>query len=405
MKINQAVIFCGGFGKRLLPHTQKMPKPMLLVNNMPFVEQLIIDIKKKYNINNFLLLVGYKHKIIEEYFKKKNIKVLFSYDSAKTETGERLWNAKKKLENFFMLFYSDNLLSFNYKYSLNNFIEKKKTLNLVLKKKNKGNFKLVKKKLYYLENRNKKYPYVELGYMFVNKDKLLPILKKNKNLDFKKTISDVVSANMYTYSIHKDIYCSIGDLKRYNLANKFLKKKKLLFIDRDGFLTKKLPKARYVSSWNKIVFQKKIINLLQILSKKGFAFIIITNQAGVSRNIIKLKNLKIINKNIKLFLKKKFDINIIDIFYCPHGWESKCKCRKPKGGMFFKAAKKYNINLSNCLYVGDDPRDCIAAYNANCKSIFYGKKKELKNLDKQFMPIVATKNKVVLKNKILKYYK
>ena len=71
MKISQAVILCGGYGKRLLPLTRNTPKPMLLINNIPFLEYLINDIKKKYKINRFLLLVGHKNEIIRQYFRKK----------------------------------------------------------------------------------------------------------------------------------------------------------------------------------------------------------------------------------------------------------------------------------------------------------------------------------------------
>lgn len=405
MKVSQAVIFCGGYGKRLLPLTRNTPKPMLLINDIPFLEYLINDIKKKYKINRFLLLVGYRNEIIRQYFKKKKIKIDYVYDPPNIKTGERLWNSRKKLDKFFLLFYSDNLFSFNYKSALSNFLNKKKTINFILKRKKLGNFNIKKNELTYSLKRNTRNPYVELGNMIVERDKLFPILKKNYKSDFKKTIYEIVKNIEYSFNVHEDIYCSIGDLDRYHKANLYLQKKKILFIDRDGFLTKKLPKAHYVKSWNDIVFIKQTINLLKILSKKGFIFIIITNQAGVSRKIVKLSNLKIINKNIKSLLKKKFNILIKDIFYCIHGWNSKCNCRKPNPGMFYKASEKYNINLSNCLYIGDDPRDCMAAYNANCKSIFYGKKSKINYLDEKYRPIAISKNVKYLLNTIINFYK
>ena len=39
MKISQAVILCGGYGKRLLPLTRNIPKPMLLINPIPGQEE------------------------------------------------------------------------------------------------------------------------------------------------------------------------------------------------------------------------------------------------------------------------------------------------------------------------------------------------------------------------------
>jgi NDP-sugar pyrophosphorylase family protein len=44
--IDQAVIFCGGFGKRLLPITKKIPKPMVIVDGKPFLYHLISQSKQ-----------------------------------------------------------------------------------------------------------------------------------------------------------------------------------------------------------------------------------------------------------------------------------------------------------------------------------------------------------------------
>lgn len=43
--IKQAVIFCGGYGKRLFPVTKKIPKPMVNVHGKPFLYHLILQLK------------------------------------------------------------------------------------------------------------------------------------------------------------------------------------------------------------------------------------------------------------------------------------------------------------------------------------------------------------------------
>ena len=45
-EIKQAVIFCGGLGKRLGNITRDLPKPMMNVGGKPFLEHLIIQLKK-----------------------------------------------------------------------------------------------------------------------------------------------------------------------------------------------------------------------------------------------------------------------------------------------------------------------------------------------------------------------
>ena len=61
--IDQAVILCGGYGKRLLPITNKIPKPMVNINRKPFLQYLIEQCKAN-GINNILLLCGYKKNTI-----------------------------------------------------------------------------------------------------------------------------------------------------------------------------------------------------------------------------------------------------------------------------------------------------------------------------------------------------
>ena len=45
MKIKTAIILCAGFGKRLMPLTEKTPKPLLKINDTSLLENTINLIK------------------------------------------------------------------------------------------------------------------------------------------------------------------------------------------------------------------------------------------------------------------------------------------------------------------------------------------------------------------------
>lgn len=64
---NLFVIMAGGFGTRMLPHTQNTPKPMLLVHGKPMLEH-IIERAKSEGFKNFLISTHYLGGQIEEYF-------------------------------------------------------------------------------------------------------------------------------------------------------------------------------------------------------------------------------------------------------------------------------------------------------------------------------------------------
>ena len=60
-----------------------------------------------------------------------------------------------------------------------------------------------------------------------------------------------------------------------------------------------------------------------------------------------MSSLKTCLKLVGIF--KNWDINILDVFYCPYKPEDNCSCRKPKPGMIQKACEKYNIDLKKLL--------------------------------------------------------
>jgi histidinol-phosphate phosphatase family protein len=58
----------------------------------------------------------------------------------------------------------------------------------------------------------------------------------------------------------------------------------------------------------------------------------------------------------------------IDAFYyCPHGWDEGCACRKPRPGLLFQAQRDFHLDLTRTTFVGDDERDEAAALAAGCR--------------------------------------
>ena len=60
----------------------------------------------------------------------------------------------------------------------------------------------------------------------------------------------------------------------------------------------------------------------------------------------------------------KKNINILDVFHCPHMPVSNCLCRKPKPGMLLDAKYQYDIDMQNSWMIGDKEVDITAANSA-----------------------------------------
>ena len=136
-----------------------------------------------------------------------------------------------------------------------------------------------------------------------------------------------------------------------------------------------------IYKWKEFKFIKRSVSSLQRLSKKGYSFIVITNQAGIGRNLILKKDLNEIHKKMTKYLLNK-GIKILKIYVCPHHWLDNCDCRKPKPKLFFKASEDFLLNLSNTKYIGDDKRDMVASKNAGCKGIYWKNSKKFEDFDK-----------------------
>jgi dTDP-glucose pyrophosphorylase len=84
---NVMVIMAGGRGTRLLPKTEKTPKPMLLLGDKPILEH-IINRAKAAGIKEFVLAIHHLGEVIEEYFGKGQfLGVNISYIKEKSPLG------------------------------------------------------------------------------------------------------------------------------------------------------------------------------------------------------------------------------------------------------------------------------------------------------------------------------
>ena len=132
---------------------------------------------------------------------------------------------------------------------------------------------------------------------------------------------------------------------------------KTIFLDRDGVINKEI---NYLHKIDDFEFIDGIFNACQHFQSLGYKIIIITNQSGIYRGYYTEHDYqKLTQWMLNQFASE--NINILDIFHCPHGPDSTCNCRKPKPGMFLNAKTKYNINMKNSWMIGDKEADVIAA--------------------------------------------
>jgi D-glycero-D-manno-heptose 1,7-bisphosphate phosphatase len=151
---------------------------------------------------------------------------------------------------------------------------------------------------------------------------------------------------------------------------------KILMIDRDGTINARPPHGRYLTRWDDFVWLDDNVEAMVQLAKAGYRFVIISNQAGIGRGIVDLQTVENINRKMAAGLRDR-GIDILDVYICPHHPDDQCDCRKPAPGMLFRAAREHAFQIARSVYIGDDPRDAVAAHNAGCPSVLVGPERDV----------------------------
>lgn len=126
-KPNVAVILAGGYGKRLLPHTQYQPKALLCVDGSPLIDRTFIALSNA-SISTVFVVAGYLGNLLEEYIKKTfssdfEIKFVRQYHITGSADALSLTAAQLKQwdHNNFLVLACDYLLPEFYLHDLINF--------------------------------------------------------------------------------------------------------------------------------------------------------------------------------------------------------------------------------------------------------------------------------------------
>ena len=132
----KAVILAGGLGKRLMPFTKIIPKPLL-----PIGEKSVLEIQmgqlKVHGFDEIYLATNYKSEYIENYFRDNSpegIKLHFSKESKPLGTVGPLTLLKEKLNEPFVMMNGDILSLIDFKKFYDYALEKDSILTIAIKR-------------------------------------------------------------------------------------------------------------------------------------------------------------------------------------------------------------------------------------------------------------------------------
>jgi D-glycero-D-manno-heptose 1,7-bisphosphate phosphatase len=141
---------------------------------------------------------------------------------------------------------------------------------------------------------------------------------------------------------------------------------KLVILDRDGVINQ--DSANFIKNPNEWIAIPGSLEAIALLNQSGFRVVVATNQSGVSRGLFDMATLNSIHDKMHrelLSLGGRIDA----VFYCPHSADDNCNCRKPKTGMIKEIGKRFSVDLSQVVGVGDAFRDLQSFSDAGSQPV------------------------------------
>lgn len=401
MNLN-AVIMAGGKGSRISSLRSDIPKPMIDICGKPLLERQLEWLKAQ-GITEVTIIVGHLGNIIYNYFqdgKQFGIKVRYVTEDDPLGTAGGLFYIRSRNDDPILLINGDIMLDIDLRKLLEYHDRKKADITLlthpndhpfdsalIVTDHNGRVIEWINKEDFRNDNKNRVNAGIHvieshtLDFMLDFKDPrrldldrefLKPNIKRYKifSYDTPEYVKDMGTPERYQ-TVCKDF--QEGLIARKNLNQK----QKAIFLDRDGTVNKH---KGFITDYEQIELTEGSAEAIREINKSGWLAILITNQPVIARGDCTVEELERIHNRLERLLGES-GAYLDDIFYCPHhpdkGFEGErpelkidCTCRKPKPGLLYEAARKYNIDLAESFMIGDSETDIEAGRNAGCRTGF-----------------------------------
>ena len=411
----KTVIMAGGKGTRIASLAQDIPKPMLPIAGKPVLEREI-ECLKNQGYTDIIITVSHLSSVIMDYFgngEKYGVNIRYFIETVPLGNAGALFQMKDELTEDFLLINADAIFDID----VNRFIDFHKKHGglvslfthpndhpydsglIVADEQGKVEQWLTKEDQHEGWYKNR----VNAGIHIISPcvlEKQMPLGKIDLDRQLLKPLAG--TGKMYVYDSPEYVK-DMGTPERYRAVNAdFLagrvqaknlrNKQKAIFLDRDGTINKYVGFLRNEAEFELL---PNVAEAIKTINRSGWLAIVVTNQPVLARGEVTYQQLTEIHNKMETLLGAE-GAYLDAIYFCPHhpdsGFEGEvkalkidCECRKPKPGMLWQAAEKYNIDLNNSWMVGDGENDMKAGMAAGCKTMLVTKERDLLQIIKEIL--------------------
>jgi D-glycero-D-manno-heptose 1,7-bisphosphate phosphatase len=136
-----------------------------------------------------------------------------------------------------------------------------------------------------------------------------------------------------------------------------------VFLDRDGTLNRPARPGDYISQPAELTLLDGVCDAVSLLRERDYVLVVASNQRGVSLGVMTAEQLQAVDARLHEL------VELDASYYCTHGHEDRCDCRKPEAGLLTRAAAELELDLKRSWMVGDNDTDIEAGHRAGCQTI------------------------------------